>query len=193
MRLTLTLLTMFTVSTLFATSASACPMKMERAMVAQNHFKKAQRAEKRGRHARALRYYKRAMYTERSKSKRFRAALALGRLAEQLGRTHDAATGYRRATVLRPRSAKAHRGLGIALLDKKTRKALTHLAKAAELGTKKPGDVLAAIAQAFGKQGKVAKARETLDKALKAGASAKRIKAARAVIPATSVAIATRN
>jgi Flp pilus assembly protein TadD len=161
-------------------------------MLAQKHLMKAKMAERRGQDARALRLYKRAMYTERHTVKKFRAAMSLGKLATQLGRSSDARRGFQRAVSLRPRDAKANIGLGITLLDTNPKAALARLATAANLKVKRKGDVLAAIAQGQALTGLVKRARTTLAKAIKAGASGERIKAARVVLPGSGVIVAIR-
>ena len=167
-------------------------MRNELPMLVQNHLKDAKMAERRGQDAKALRLYKRAMYTERHTVKKFRAAMSLGKLAERLGRTSDARRGFGRAVRLKPLSGEARAGLGIALLDTNPKRALETLAKAAELGVKRSGDVLAAIAQGQSALGLVEQARTTLAKAKRAGASQERIEAAEHALPTADVTVASR-
>ena len=193
MRRAIILLTLALVPTFIASSVSACPMRHERPMLAQNYLEKAKRAERRGQDARALRLYQRAMYTERHNGKKFRAAMSLGKLADRLGQTRVARRGYARAVTLKPRSGEAHAGLGIALLDINAKGALEKLVKASKLGVKRFGDVLAAISQAQSELGQIKRARKTLARAKRAGASQERIEAAEHALPKAGVTVASRN
>jgi Tfp pilus assembly protein PilF len=161
-------------------------------MLAQKHLKKAKIAERRGQNVKALRLYNRAMYTERHAVKKYRAAMSLGKLAMELGRTNDARRGFRRAVSLRPRNGDAQAGLGIALLDSNVKKALSRLTTAAKLGVKRRGDTLAAIAQGQAQLGLHRRAEKTLAKAIRVGASKARVTAARNVISDGGVIVVSR-
>jgi tetratricopeptide (TPR) repeat protein len=169
------------IPTLIATTSSACPMERGPRLLVK-YYKKAQHAEKKKHYQKALRLYQRAMHTDRSASVQFKSAMGASRLAKGLKRFQVMERALRFAIKRRPNKAKAHADLGFALVRIKPAEAVKSLVRAAELGVKNPGDVLAAIAEGLAGQGQLTAAKRTLHRALKAKASRKRIRWAREVI-----------
>ena len=169
---------------LTSATASACPMKQSPRLVA-NIYKKAQKAERKKQHLKALRLYQRVMHTDRRSSRQFKAAMRASRVAKRLKRFRVMERLIRFAIKRRPKSARAHTALGFALLSKDPGAAIQSLVRASELGVKNPGDVLAAMAEGFARQGKGAMASRTLAKAIKSRASEERVRSARAAMSAS--------
>jgi len=153
-----------------------------------NHYKKAQKAERKKQHVKALRLYQRVMHTDSRASMQFKAAMRASQIAKRLKRFRVMERTLRFAIKRRPKNARAHTALGFALLPKKPADAIKSLVRAAELGVKNPGDVLAAIAEGFARQGKITEAKRILAKAIKARASTSRIRSASAAIGDSSSA-----